>query len=98
MAVKKSTCELCGRSPVDTTVHHLIPREEGGSHGPTAALCRTCHKQIHALYSNKELAIRLYTIKLLQEDEKINKYIKWVRKQPSETILRVRKSKERRGK
>lgn len=92
MAVKKSTCELCGRSSVDTTVHHLIPREEGGSHGPTAHLCRTCHKQIHALYSNKELAVRFHTIQQLREDEKISKYIKWIRKQPAETILRVRKS------
>jgi 5-methylcytosine-specific restriction enzyme A len=93
--MKPSTCELCGRSPVETTVHHLIPREEGGSYGPTADLCRTCHKQIHALYTNKELAVRLDTIERLRQDEKISKYIKWIRKQPAETLLRVRKSNER---
>lgn len=93
--MKPSTCELCGRSPVETTVHHLTPREEGGSHGQTADLCRTCHKQIHALYTNKELAVRLNTVEMLRQDEKISKYIKWIRKQPAQTLLRVRKSNER---
>lgn len=93
--MKPSTCELCGRSPVETTVHHLMPREEGGSYGPTANLCRTCHKQIHALYTNKELAVCHDTIERLRHDEKISKYIKWIRKQPAETLVRVRKSNER---
>ncbi len=49
-------CELCGRNHVETTVHHLLPKEMGGNYGPTADLCIPCHKQIHALYTNDEIA------------------------------------------
>jgi 5-methylcytosine-specific restriction enzyme A len=73
------TCELCGRENIELTVHHLTPREEGGSHLPTALLCRSCHKQIHAVYSNRELAIRMNTIPLIKDDEDLKKYLKWNR-------------------
>ncbi|GAA3329894.1 hypothetical protein GCM10020331_080230 [Ectobacillus funiculus] len=51
-------------------MHHLTPKELGGTFLPTANVCIACHKQIHALYTNEELAIRLYTIASLQDDEK----------------------------
>ena len=93
------TCELCRRSGVSTvTEHHLTPREEGGSNMPTAWLCTNCHKQIHALYTNKELAIRLNTIEALENDEKISKYIKYIKKQPASKTVKVKKSKEIRKK
>lgn len=91
----KGTCELCERDEIELTVHHLTPREEGGSHMPTAMLCKACHKQIHALYSNRVLAIRLHTIMLLQDDEELKKYLKWVKKQPASTAVRTRKSKHK---
>ncbi len=96
--MKALVCELCQRQQVETTVHHLTPREEGGSKLPTANLCIPCHKQIHALYTNKELAVRLNTIELLRDDEKIKKYVKWIRKQPSKTLVKVRKSNEKKQK
>ena len=63
-----STCELCEREDVETTVHHLLPKEMGGTFGPTANLCIPCHKQIHALYTNEEIAARLTSIPQLKED------------------------------
>ncbi|MFC4322316.1 HNH endonuclease [Litchfieldia salsa] len=87
-------CELCEREEVETTVHHLIPKEMGGTFEATSTLCIPCHKQIHALYHNSELAVRLYTIPLLKEDEKIASFIKWVRKQPSSKLPKTRKSNE----
>lgn len=48
----KGTCELCDRDEIELIIHHLTPRELGGSHLPIAYLCKSCHKQIHALYSN----------------------------------------------
>ncbi|WP_377889859.1 HNH endonuclease [Alkalihalobacillus sp. R86527] len=89
------TCELCGRSGVTCTVHHLTPKEEGGAFGPTAILCVACHKQIHALYTNRELAIRLYTLKQLKEDEQIRRFLKWIKKQSSTKKVRVSKSNEK---
>ncbi|ERN52857.1 HNH endonuclease [Alkalihalophilus marmarensis] len=91
-------CELCERDNVQLTVHHLTPREEGGAHLETALLCIPCHKQIHAIYTNEELAIRLDTIPRLKDDEQIKKYIEWIRKQPSQTLIKTKKSKEKRSK
>ncbi|MBE4909078.1 HNH endonuclease [Bacillus luteolus] len=91
-------CELCGRDEVDTTVHHLVPKEMGGTFGETANLCIPCHKQIHALYTNQEIAARLATIRDLREDEKLSSFIKWIRKQPSTKLMKIRKSNERKRK
>ncbi|MEF2096574.1 HNH endonuclease [Bacillus sp. CFBP9009] len=88
----KGTCELCDRGEIELTIHHLTPRELGGSHLPIAYLCKSCHKQIHALYSNRELAIRLYTVPLLKDDEALKKYLKWIKKQPVTRAVKIRKS------
>ena len=94
-----SRCALCGREGVETTVHHLTPREAGGALLPTAPLCRPCHKQVHALYTNRDLvALGLTTVEALQRDPAIARFLKWIRKQPPETVPRVRKSARVRGK
>ena len=90
-----STCELCEREDVDTTVHHLLPKEMGGTFGPTANLCIPCHKQIHALYTNEEIAARLTTIHKLKEDPQLSRFLKWIRKQPSTKLMKIKKSNDR---
>lgn len=86
------------KGDTDITVHHLTPKEMGGTFLPTAKLCIPCHKQIHALYTNTELAVRLNTIQLLQQDDKIRRYLQWIRKQPSSKLTKARKSNERKSK
>ncbi|MFD2673294.1 HNH endonuclease [Marinicrinis sediminis] len=88
----KGTCELCGRTEIDLTVHHLVPKEEGGVHLPTADLCIACHKQIHALFTNQELAVNLNTAARLRAEPRMAAFVKWVRKQPSSTQIQIRKS------
>lgn len=42
-------CERCGeRRPLD--LHHRLPRSRGGAHeaGNLVALCRVCHRAVHA--------------------------------------------------
>ena len=90
-----SRCELCEREDVDTTVHHLLPKEMGGTFGPTANLCIPCHKQIHALYTNEEIAARLTTIHKLKEDPQLSRFLKWIRKQPSTKLMKIKKSNDR---
>ncbi|PAE17404.1 hypothetical protein CHH91_04110 [Virgibacillus sp. 7505] len=90
-------CALCGRDKVTLTEHHLIPKEMDGTFLDTAMICIPCHKQIHALYTNEELAARLPSIEDLRADEKLSKYIKWIRKQPAGRLVRTRKSNSRRG-
>ncbi|MDZ5470264.1 HNH endonuclease signature motif containing protein [Bacillus sp. 31A1R] len=98
MGKKKSlvgTCELCLREEVEVTVHHLTPKELGGTFLPTALLCYPCHKQIHAIYTNEELAARMNTIERLRDDEQLKSYVKWINKQPASKLIKVVKSNDR---
>ena len=56
-----TTCALCRqiipdekiRDPQVVQEHHLRPEDRAES--PTVMLCRPCHKQIHAVFTNEEL-------------------------------------------
>ena len=76
-------CELCQREVDRYTVHHLVPKAKGGRFGPTANLCPTCHRQLHALFTEATLAEELNSITLLRANPQVNGYLKWVRKQKS---------------
>ncbi|WP_281358004.1 HNH endonuclease [Litoribacterium kuwaitense] len=89
---------MCGRRGVETTVHHLIPREKGGTHLETSDVCRPCHRQIHALFTNAELAHSYHTIESLRCHPDIEAYIKWIRKQPPTTLPRTRTANRRKRK
>lgn len=92
-------CELCRREGITkVTEHHLRPREQGGKYGATAWLCEDCHKQIHALYTNKELAALFYTIERLEKDEKIVRYLKYIRKQSPSKKINIKTSRNVRRK
>lgn len=91
----EGTCELCGRSPVKTTEHHLVPRQYGGVEGPTIWLCGACHRQIHALFTNAELAGFYHTPERLKDHPAMQKYLRWVKKQDPEKKITTRKSNRR---
>jgi len=42
-------------------------------------LCRPCHKQIHAVYTNEELREDYDTIGALREANRLQGYIEWIR-------------------
>ena len=86
-------CQLCDRKVDKLTKHHLLPREEGGNEEHISYIGSDCHRQIHALYTNKELAIRLDSIDKLKNDEKIHKYLKFIKKQPASKIATIKKSR-----
>ena len=91
-------CQLCDRKVDKLTKHHLLPREEGGNEEHISYICSDCHRQIHALYTNKELAMRLNTLEKLKSDYKIEKYLKYVKKQCPSKKLSIKKSREVRKK
>lgn len=94
----ENQCECCGRSVVETTIHHLTPKEYGGGNLPTALLCIPCHKHIHHLFTNKQLIdLELTTIPALQRNPAMQSFIRWIRKTPPGTIPRSRKSRNVRG-
>ncbi len=80
-----TTCALCRRVIPDERipdtqviqVHHLRPEERASS--PTVQLCRPCHKQIHALFTNSELRDNYDTIESLRTASRLNDYLEWIR-------------------
>lgn len=76
-------CVLCKRNVEELRKHHLIPKQKGGEE--TIVVCVPCSKQIHALFSNKELKQKYNTLDKLKSSGKIQKWIKWVnKKNPSD--------------
>jgi 5-methylcytosine-specific restriction protein A len=88
-------CELCLRQAPRYTAHHLVPRARGGSHGPKAKLCPTCHRQLHAMFTEATLARELYSIVRLRSNPEVHQYLRWVRRQQGATSFRVRRSSVR---
>ena len=93
---QSAACELCLREADRYTVHHLVPRAKGGRFGPKARLCTTCHRQLHALFSEATLAKELPTIDLIRANPQISEYLRWARRQKGPTSFRVRRAKARR--
>jgi hypothetical protein len=91
-----ATCELCRREVDRYTVHHLTPRARGGRFGPTARLCPTCHRQLHALFSETTLANELYSIDLLRTNPQVNNFLGWMHRQKGGAVFPVRRSNQRR--
>lgn len=90
----KVQCELCERKVNEVTMHHLIPRTRHANkknkkefdrkevRERVAWLCRPCHKQIHALFTEKELERDFNTLAALKAHPKIGKFVNWLRDKP----------------
>jgi hypothetical protein len=91
-------CELCERECDRLTVHHLIPRQQTKRKkldpGPTVEICSACHRQIHTLFDNRELAQDLNTIDKLREHPDFNRFLKWVQKQDAGRRVKVSRKRE----
>jgi hypothetical protein len=76
-------CELCGREVPRRliTLHHLKPRQKGGKAEHRTPLCKPCHKQLHATYSNTQLAQLYDNLPALRQAPELQPFLKWIRKQ-----------------
>lgn len=75
-------CPLCER-PIprsEQDAHHLVPKSKGGRH--TEVLHRICHKQIHALLTEAELARSHHTVEALRAHPELAAFVAWVRSKP----------------
>ena len=90
------TGDLCLRESERFTIHHLVPRARGGRFGPKARLCPTCHRQLHALFSETTLAKELHSIELIRANPHMSDFLRWARRQKGPTSFRVRRAKDRR--
>jgi len=85
-------CPICNRPIPESQkdAHHLVPKSKGGK--TTEYLHRICHRQIHALFTETELAMKLNTAADLQEHPEMQKFIHWVKSKPNHFYEKTRKS------
>jgi len=80
-----TTCALCRRvvpaeridDPQAVQEHHLRPERRAES--PTVTLCRPCHEQIHALFTNAELREAYDSVEALRDADRLAGYLDWIR-------------------
>jgi hypothetical protein len=85
-------CPICGRSIPESQkdAHHLIPKSKSGK--SFEYLHRICHKQIHALFKENELAKVLNTAESLRNHSDMQTFINWVKNKPDDFYERAAKS------
>jgi hypothetical protein len=71
--------------------HHLVPKSKGGRQ--TQFLHRICHRQIHALFTETELARKYSTVEALLAHPEIELFVKWVKTKPDDFFEVSRKSR-----
>ena len=73
-------CPCCNRSvrEEDLTLHHYLPKCEGGTLKETITLCKTCHQMLHKYIPISH--VKYYkNIEDLEENELFNQYLQWIR-------------------
>ncbi|MCR8549319.1 HNH endonuclease [Salipiger sp. P9] len=78
-------CPLCRRPiPPDAkqSLHHLVPKLKGGKGGPVALLHQICHNEIHATFTESELAREYNSIEALRAHPRLRRFLDWVSKRP----------------
>lgn len=98
-------CELCGRTQLALTRHHLIPQSQHQRNRAKrqfdrdemqtriALLCRPCHAQVHAVLDNSQLVLAYHTVEALREHPEIAKFAAWLSNKPVGLKVTVRKPK-----
>lgn len=88
-------CSLCHRRVSQTYYekHHLTPHCKKSNE--FVGVCRDCADQVHKLFTNNELRDIYNSLESLLSNEKIQKWIKWIRKKPNEFGVCMKKLKKR---
>lgn len=79
----------------ELTEHHLVPRSRKGR--VTVRICSPCHRQIHALFSEKELEREYDTVEKLLAAEEIRPWLSWIRRRKPTGRIRARRSNRRKS-
>lgn len=96
-------CQLYSRNVPRLTEHHLVQKLVPKQHtkrkkldpGETIDICPACHRQIHVLFDNRQLAQELNTLDRLQTHPNmvkfLVKFLGWVRQQDPDRRVKVRR-------
>ncbi|SNS33474.1 HNH endonuclease [Antarctobacter heliothermus] len=81
----EAVCPLCLR-PIPRSarqsLHHLVPKLKGGKGGPVVLLHQICHNEIHARFTEAELARDLNTPEKLRAHPDLAGFLSWVARRP----------------
>ena len=93
----EAICPLCTRPiPVGhESRHHLVPRSFRGRN--TVNLHRICHRKIHSLFTERELAKRLHSIDALKAERDIRLFVDWVSSKPPAFYAPTARSRAKKG-
>ena len=85
-------CSLCGRAipPAQRDAHHLVPKSKGGRQ--TTFMHRVCHRQIHAVLTETELARQYATVEALLAHPELKVFVSWIKTKPEDFFVSTRKS------
>lgn len=83
-------CWLCDR-PIGTRVewHHVVPKSRGGRE--TVAVHPICHRTLHALFTNAELARAGPDRAVLSGSPEMSRFLAWVGGKPPDFHAPTRK-------
>lgn len=90
-------CPLCDRPMLtgpSLDQHHPVPRSHGGRE--TVTMHKICHRAIHAMLSERELAVEFSAFDALRTHPMLAQFIAWVKKRPPDYYDRTRWSRSRR--
>jgi hypothetical protein len=79
------SCPICNRDMVSgpsIDKHHLVPKCKGGR--ITEYMHKICHRKIHSIWTEKELAETYNEASVIIEHEEMQKFIKWVKNKDPE--------------
>ncbi len=93
--MEEETCALC-RRPLGRRreKHHLVPRSFGGRE--TVNLHLICHRKVHDVLSERELAQGYATPEALRRHPEIAPFLRWLRNKPADFHKVTRPSAARR--
>ncbi len=91
MPVRRTQCAFCGRVTT-TREHHVVPRSKGGK--VILPTCESCENFIHNTWSHTELHDRYDTVEKVQADERFQRFLSWLLKQPVDAVYRTRRTRD----
>jgi hypothetical protein len=70
--------------------HHLVPKSKGGRQ--TTFMHRVCHRQIHAVLTETELARQYASVEALLAHPELKVFVSWIKTKPDDFFVSTRKS------
>ena len=80
-------CPVCGREMIagpSVDRHHWVPRSKGGRE--TDHLHLVCHRMIHRVFGEQELATSYADPAALRAHPEIRRFVTWLRRQPPDYV------------